>query len=156
MLLLNKHNKVISYKLQHNEVKSKFCFNKNYKPVLSCSFLKKSVFLTNVWWPNVANFNLNYQRNFKLHLNFIFGMKIEPKFTFEIGIRTQIDYCFCLHFVFYLLSSLINISLIRFDLIKVLLNAFSNGNWKSKGSEGPSWPITAIAFCGTNINRSLS
>ena len=42
----------------------------------------------------VANFNLNHRRNFKPHLNFIFGMKIKSKPTFQIDIRIQID----LHF----------------------------------------------------------
>ena len=53
-----------------------------------------------VWWPIVANFNLNHRRNFKPHLNFFFGMKIKSKFTFQIDMGNQIDFCFYLHFFF--------------------------------------------------------
>ena len=30
-----------------------------------------------VWWPIVANFNLNHRCNFKFQINFLFGMNIK-------------------------------------------------------------------------------
>ena len=38
--------------------------------------------------------NLNHQRNFKSHLNFIFKIKIKSKFKFQTDIRNQIDLYF--------------------------------------------------------------
>ena len=72
------------------------------------AFLWKIPFLsvymsTYLWWPIVANFNLNHRQNFKSHLNFIFGMKIKSKFTFQIDIRNQIDFYFYFHFSFVVL-----------------------------------------------------
>ena len=106
--------------------------------------------VTRVWWPTVANFNLNVPRNFKPHLNFNFEMKIKSKFTFQIGIRNQIDFTFTYILCFICCPSWLVISLIRLDFTKML--SFWNGNFKSNGSDGPSWPITAIIFCRTNIN----
>ena len=48
--------------------------------------------------------NLNHRCNFKPHFNFIFGIKIKSKLTFQIDIRNQIDFCFYLHFVFHFFS----------------------------------------------------
>ena len=59
-----------------------------------------------LWWPIVANFNLNHRRNFKPHLNFVLGMKIKSRFTFQIDMQNQTDFYFYLHFVFRLLSQL--------------------------------------------------
>ena len=67
------------------------------------SFIFRSI-RPDVWWPIVANFNLNHWRYFKPHLNFIFEMKIKSKFIFQIDIGNQIDLSIYLHFVFHLLS----------------------------------------------------
>ena len=55
-----------------------------------------------------AKFNLNHRRNFKLHLNFIFVMKIKPMFTFQIHTLNQIDLHFYLNVAFHLLSRFID------------------------------------------------
>ena len=57
---------------------NEFCQIYSLKQLITCS--------TCVWRPIVANLNLNDQHNFKPHLNFIFGMKIKSKFTFQIDI----------------------------------------------------------------------
>ena len=62
----------------------------------------KVTFESALWWPIVANFNLNYRRNFKQHLNFILEMKIKSKFTLQVDIQIQIDLyllAFCFSFV---------------------------------------------------------
>ena len=126
-------------------------------------FFVNITFFCAVWWPILAKFNLNRGRNFKPHLNFIFDMKIKSVFTFQIDIRNQIHLYFYLHTVFNLLfqeyyilgcSNWLVILLIRFNLIKILL--FWNGNSKSSGSNGPSWPIPVIVFCRTNTNGNPS
>ena len=37
-----------------------------------------------VWWPIVANVNLNHRRNFKLHLNFILDIKTRSPRTTSV------------------------------------------------------------------------
>ena len=69
--------------------------------------------------------------------------------TFQIDIWNQIDpYFYCILF-FICCPSWLVVLLIRFNLIKILL--FWNGNLKSSGSDGPSWPIAATVLCRTNI-----
>ena len=78
-------------------------------------------------------------------------MKIKWKFTFQIDIGNQNWFINLIAFCFFdLLSQFIVISLIRFNLIEIIL--FWNWNLKSNGSDGPSRPITTIAFCRTNIS----
>ena len=68
-----------------------------------CKLAQMYHFWIGLLWPIVANLNLNHRRNFKPHLNLIFGMKIKSKFTFQIDIRNQIDFYFYLHFSFVVL-----------------------------------------------------
>ena len=71
-------------------------------------FLVFSLHLIYVSWPIVAKFNLNHRDNFKPHLNFIFDMKIESKFTFQIDIRNQVDFYFYLHILSFICSILVD------------------------------------------------
>ena len=51
----------------------------------------------------IPTLNKFHKQTNKPHLNFIFGMEIKSKFTFQIDGRKQIGFYFYLHFVFYLL-----------------------------------------------------
>ena len=78
-----------------------------------------------------AKFNLNHRRNFKLHLNFIFVMKIKPMFTFQIHTLNQIDLHFYLNVAFHLFSRFI-------DQVWFNQNTFV---LKRKLNHGPSLPL---------------
>ena len=64
--------------------------------------------------------------------------------------ETKFLYTFTCRFFLICCPSWLVVSLIRFNLFKILL--FWNGNLISSGSDGQSWPIAAIAFYRANIN----
>ena len=114
------------------------------------------------WWPIVAKFNLNrprylkpyFKRYFKLYLNSFLRWRLSHCLHFKLIFETKLIYTFTWILFLICYPSWLVVSLIRFNLIKILL--FWNGNLKSSSSDEPSWTIAAIVFCRTNINGSRS
>ena len=95
----------------------------------------------------------SFQRRFNVH------MSSSTSYRRLIDVGTTCVYWVVFHLLFqeyHILgcSTCLVMLLIRFNLIKILL--FWNGNSKSSGSNGPSWPIPVIVFCRTNTNGNPS
>ena len=105
-----------------------------YWPLLLVSF---------VWWPIVANLNLNLYCNHTYTTTFHWVIKS----IFNIKSTTRI---LLIWFWIVLWIELVIRLMIYNKQIK-------NGNIKLCGSNRPSWPVTAIVFCRTRIRlRNLS
>ena len=102
--------------------------------------LPNSIWFVHVISNRILNPFLTWRLSQCLHLKLIFETKLIYTFTWIL-------FLICC-------PSWLVVSLIRFNLIKILL--FWNGNLKSSSSDEPSWPIAAIVFCRTNINGSPS
>ena len=53
--------------------------------------------MTYIWWPIVANLNLNRRRNFKSHLRYY-----DIKLKFKTEIKYETDFYYYFYFAFYL------------------------------------------------------
>ena len=73
---------------------------------------------------------------------------------FKLISETKFNYTFTCILLLICCPSWLVMSLIRFNLIKIVL--FWNKNLKSNDSDGLSWLITIIVFCRANIKNNLS
>ena len=67
---------------------------KVFEWLVANEFLSNS---TSLWWPIVANLNLNCRRNLKLHLYYDITLKFKTKIKYEI------DFHYLFYFTFHLL-----------------------------------------------------